>query len=226
MNQSYIDEKQFNEFFPVDYREQIEKEIRTLSNTTRSKGFYGTNLKCFNLNWSHNPRGAPDKRKNFPRNSTIPILGDIWLSNIYSIDWVIKNLDKDSLILDFCSGMGQMIVYLSKIGYNNVYGCENYTQIEKSKVNQFLEKYNLEDRMISEKQATEMKFDLVINSDIILREPILSFDYKYLIPCYRTTNLGMDCIVRELNFEKFYDNNGNEFVLRDMYSCIVVMEKK
>jgi len=223
---NYIDEKNFNDLFPIDFRKQIEKEIRTLSNTIKSEGFYGIYLKRFNLNWAKYPRDDVTIDKNFPPNSTIPTLGDIWLSNIYSIDWVIKNLDKDSLILDFCSGMGQMIVYLNKIGYNNVYGCENFSQIESSKVNQFLEKYNLEDRMISEKQATEMKFDLVINSDIKLRTPILSFDYKYLIPCYRTTNLGIDCLVRDLHIEKLYDENGDEFVCRDKYSCMVVLEKK
>ena len=72
MNQSYIDEKQFNEFFPVDYRKQIEEDIKKISNTTKSEGFYGWSLRRFNIDWSHNPRGA-NERKNFPRKSTIPI---------------------------------------------------------------------------------------------------------------------------------------------------------
>tara|TARA_R110002020_G_scaffold178229_5_gene371155 strand:- start:2749 stop:3396 length:648 start_codon:yes stop_codon:yes gene_type:complete len=214
---NYIDENNFNTLFPIEFREEVETNLVNVANTEKSDLFFGKELKDFNLRW----RGK--NRKNF--NNDIEIMGDIWISNIYTLDFITKFLNKDSVILDFCSGMGQMIVYLNKIGYNNVYGYDDFSQIEKEKVLSFLKIYNLEDRMISLSEVENKKYDLVINSDLLIRSPILNLDYRYIIPCYRGINLGMDSILKEFRIQKFFDNKDNELKCVQEYETIMVLEK-
>jgi len=214
---NYIDENNFNTLFPIEFRKEVETNLCKIANTEKSKQFFGNNLKDFNLRW----RGQ--ESQNF--NNDIEIMGDIWISNIYTLDFITKFLDKDSVILDFCSGMGQMVVYLNKIGYNNVYGYDNFSQIEEEKVLSFLKIYDLEDRMISLSEVKNKKYDLVINSDYLIRSPILDLDCRYIIPCYRSIKLGQDRILKDFHIQRIFDDKGTELRCAQEYETIMVLEK-
>ncbi len=114
--------------------------------------------------------------------------------NVAAIDFLLKHAKKDSYILDYCSGLGNLLIYLKKMGFKNAFGYDNFSQVSSETVNNFLVNFNYPDIVLPKDQALKLKTNIALcisyfwnrlDKDIIEKEvnnPAIEYillDYPY-----------------------------------------------
>lgn len=119
----------------------------------------------------------------------------LYPSNVAALDFLLKKVSAGDVILDYGCGLGNLIVYLKKMGFKNAYGYDNFSQIKKDTIVEFLKKFNSESLLI-DKQATLSLLDTIaicsgffwdrIGQDILEKEKnnknlrYILVDYDYI----------------------------------------------
>src|SRR5581483_8217704 len=109
-------------------------------------------------------------------------------------DFIIKNIDKDAIIIDYGSGLGNLLVYLKNMGFENTFGYDTYSQIKQETIEHFLTGLGLPGIMVSKKQALALPANVILcigyfwsklEKEILVKEienPKLQYiliDYRY-----------------------------------------------
>jgi len=117
----------------------------------------------------------------------------LYAANIAVIDFVQReNLDRDAVIVDYCSGYGHLLVLLRALGYRNVYGFDNFTQVDGHSVRRFLASFGHDDALLDAEGLYRLGeialltclchfFFRTQNSDIVKRSIVhrLALDPRY-----------------------------------------------
>lgn len=124
-----IDHSTLEASIPKDFGDDMRKRIKKHLKPNDNVEFFGNSRKGLNR---HHPLGFEgDQFELFP-------------PNIAVLDFLLKNIrDPNTVILDYGCGMGTLIVYLKKLGFNKVYGYDNNTQLDKSTAEDFLASYDI-----------------------------------------------------------------------------------
>lgn len=77
--------------------------------------------------------------------------------NVAVLDFLFKNFNKDVLFLDYACGLGNLQVYLKKMGFKNIFGYDNYRQIKKETIECFLNNFGLSNILIPKERALTLK---------------------------------------------------------------------
>ena len=88
----------------------------------------------------------------------------LYPSNVAIIDFLLKKASTSDIILDYGCGLGNLMVYLKKMGFHNAYGYDNFSQIKKDTVAGFLKKFNCEGLLISKESALSLPTTIAICS--------------------------------------------------------------
>jgi len=113
--------------------------------------------------------------------------------NLAVIDFLIKNIKKESNLLDYGCGLSNLIIYLRKIGFNNSFGYDDFSQIKKETIEKFLDKFNISNILLSKEEVLSFKSNIIT------------------CICYYWQMIDKDIINKELN------NPNLEYILLDYY---------
>lgn len=137
----------------------------------------------------------------------------LYPSNVAVIDFLLKNASKNDAILDYGCGLGNLIVYLKEMGFKNVYGYDNFSQIKSETVSNFLKEFNCEKLILKKKQVLFFPTSIAMCSgyfweklgdDILEKEQnnkkldYILIDYDYVpqsIPGFKVTSIYNNLLV-------------------------------
>jgi len=116
--------------FPLAWRQKMSDDIlRAVAGITSG----------FEIYWSHLGH-AFGRHEALPKGWTI--LDDLAAPNVAVLDWFLEQgLDKDVGIADIPCGLGNLMVCLRRLGFCNVWGYDNWAQIERERAVAFLQQY-------------------------------------------------------------------------------------
>jgi hypothetical protein len=113
--------------------------------------------------------------------------------NVAVMDFFYKNFNKDVIALDYGFGLGNLQVYLRKIGFINTFGHDNYSQISLETIQNYLNNFGSSDMVLSKDKALALKTKVVT------------------CICYFWSRLEKDLIKKEL------ENSDLEYILLDYH---------
>jgi len=78
------------------------------------------------------------------------IINDIYAPNFAILDFLIEEIeDKEKeIVIDYNCGIGCLLIYLKKIGFNNLYGFDKFIQFPKKLLSNILDIFDLKDSII------------------------------------------------------------------------------
>ncbi len=82
--------------------------------------------------------------------------------NVAVIDFLLKNIKKDAVILDYGSGLGHLLVYLRGMGFRNIFGYDNFSQFKEVTIKKFLEHFNLAGIVLPKREAMLLKPNVMV----------------------------------------------------------------
>lgn len=82
--------------------------------------------------------------------------------NVAVIDFLLKNVKKDAIILDYGCGLGHLLVYLRAMEFKNVFGYDNFSQFKEATIKRFLEYFNVAGIVLPKKEAMFLKPNVMI----------------------------------------------------------------
>ncbi|MSU54330.1 MAG: hypothetical protein EXS48_00620 [Candidatus Staskawiczbacteria bacterium] len=88
----------------------------------------------------------------------------LYPSNVAIMDFLLKKASAGDIILDYGCGLGNLMVYLRKMGFLNAYGYDNFSQIKKDTVVEFLKKFNCETSLIDKEEVLSLQNTIAICS--------------------------------------------------------------
>jgi hypothetical protein len=114
----------------------------------------------------------------FNRHDALPkslmVLDDLFPPNLAVLDWFLdQEFDADTCIADIPCGLGNLMVYLRQSGFYNVWGYDNWVQIDRRKAVDFLTQYQAQ--------------DCLVNLPTIVAKPVdilcaISLPFEWLLP--------------------------------------------
>ncbi len=113
--------------------------------------------------------------------------------NVAVIDFLVKNINKESIIIDYGFGLGNLEIYLKEIGFKNVLCYDNYSQISKETIISYLRDFKAENIILSKDQCLKLKNKVAI------------------CICYFWSKLEREIIEKEIN------NQELEYILLDYH---------
>ncbi len=116
----------------------------------------------------------------------------IYPPNVAVIDFIIKQSSKEDYILEYGCGLGNLIIYLRQLGYKNILGYDNFSQINKETIEEFLNHFKAQSALLSREATLQLKNKIAIcvcyfwnrlEKDIIRKE-INNSDLEYILVDY------------------------------------------
>ena len=77
--------------------------------------------------------------------------------NVAVIDFLLKNVKKEDRILDYACGLGNLQIYLRKLGFHNTFGYDNFDQIDQSTIQAFVQQFGFQNVLLSKEQALTLQ---------------------------------------------------------------------
>lgn len=112
--------------------------------------------------------------------------------NVAVIDFLLKNVEKNDLILDYSCGLCNLLLYLKKLGFKNARGYDNYSQISFKTVRNFLDKFSAVDIILSKEEVFSFRTKIIscisffwdrLDKDLLLKEA-QNRNLKYILIDY------------------------------------------
>ncbi len=109
--------------------------------------------------------------------------------NVAVIDFLLKNVQKDAQILDYGTGLGNLLVYLRQLGFVNSFGYDNFSQFRESTIRRFLANFDLSEAVLTKDQVFGFKTKVLVcisyfwsrlEKDLIEKE-ISNPDLEYIL---------------------------------------------
>lgn len=186
--------KIYESFFPkfeID-KSLIQKAIGDFNlNKTTKKLEQSYSAICFdkkdNTEFFGNVLNYKNKERHLPDNPFF-----LYPTNVAAVDFLLKNAEKDDLILDYGCGLCNLLLYLNKLGFKNARGYDNYSQITPKTVRNFLDKFGAEDIILSKEEAFSFKTKIAscivffwnkLDRDLLLKEA-QNRNLKYILVDY------------------------------------------
>lgn len=70
---------------------------------------------------------------------------EIYPPNVAVMDFMFKNCDKNTVLLDYGCGIPKLMQLLNHVGYKNVYNYDNWSQVDKKFALEFMNAMNLDE---------------------------------------------------------------------------------
>jgi hypothetical protein len=123
----HINVDRFNAVFPLMQRWGMSNTIRKMVAGVEER---------FEPYW-HSIGHAFNRHTALPK--SLMVLDDLFPPNIAVLDWFLdQEFDRDACIADIPCGLGNLMVYLKQLGYLDVWGYDNWVQIDRQKAVDFL----------------------------------------------------------------------------------------
>jgi hypothetical protein len=171
---------------PVEYKINVERFNKTFSRELReliamfvqgaTRGM-GGDFERFREYWTGIGK-AFNRHHALPKG--IPILDDLFPPNIAVLDWLLEmNISKKIVIADIPCGLGNLMFYLKELGFEQVWGYDNWSQIEKERAEKFLRLSAIREGLVD--LPTILEKPVTILASLSLPFDNLSGDIKPLI---------------------------------------------
>jgi len=94
--------------------------------------------------------------------------------NIAVLDWLLEqNLDGQTTIADIPCGLGNLLPYLRGLGYERIWGYDNWTQIERERASAFLDYYKMQECLLDLPTILSQEVDIIVS---------ISLPFDWLLP--------------------------------------------
>lgn len=70
---------------------------------------------------------------------------DLWPPTIAALDYIVREISPNEIILNFACGLGMLMAYLNYNGFKSVWGYDNWSQLPESATVEFLDNFGLGD---------------------------------------------------------------------------------
>lgn len=151
-----INVARFNEMFPPELRRGIASRISAT---------------IIRSNWTDAFRAFRDKYwgtlgKAFNRYEFLPkeilLIDDLFAPNIAVLDWLLEmDFDKKTVIADIPCGLGNLMFYLREMGFSEIWGYDNWNQIERERAVNFLESCGMQEHLVDLSTILEKPIDVL-----------------------------------------------------------------
>jgi len=150
-----INVERFNETFPSELRRGVASRINEATRRDWTDAFrayrdkyWGTLGKAFN------------RYESLPKE--IPVIDDLFPPNIAVLDWLLEmDFDKKTVIADIPCGLGNLMFYLREMGFPEIWGYDNWAQIERERAVRFLESCGMQEHLVDLPTILEKPVDVL-----------------------------------------------------------------
>lgn len=89
---------------------------------------------------------------------------ELFPPNVAALDFLVKlgPRREEQVVLDFGTGMGNLIVYLRRLGFQHVHGYDNHSQISRETSEAFLREFGLNGVLVAKEQLGSLGASIVI----------------------------------------------------------------
>lgn len=89
---------------------------------------------------------------------------ELFPPNIAALDFLVQaGVDRErTVVLDFGSGLGHLVVYLRRMGFARAIGYDNFSQVSEASSRRFLSSFGIEDGLVSRERLVDAAPAIVI----------------------------------------------------------------
>lgn len=113
-----------------------------------------------NTEYFGNLRAVYDRYQALPfHNETI----ELFPPNVAVLDFLLRTFaNRDAIVIDYGCGIGAALTYLARLGFDRVFGYDNFSQIDESTVRSFLNAFGLESRLIDAEKLKTTPAEVIV----------------------------------------------------------------
>lgn len=150
-----INVARFNETFPPELRRGVASRIGDANRRDWTEAFRTFHDKYWGIIGKAFNRYEPLPKE-------IPIIDDLSPVNIAVLDWLLEmDFDKGTVIADIPCGLGNLMFYLREMGFPEIWGYDNWSQIERERAVHFLTLCGMQAHLVDLPTILEKPVDIL-----------------------------------------------------------------